>query len=140
MKTIEHEIKIAGNAHEVYQALTSRDGLQAWHSAHIEGKFNLNDEFSVIHEDHPSFTWKIIGLKPDQSVTWECIKGPGDAPGSQVEFKLSSTDDDRVLLECMHEGWAESSDNFRKCNTLWGMLLDHLKVYIETGTTQPTFN
>lgn len=137
MKKIEHEIKVDGTIHDVYGALTTLQGLESWHSAHIEEN---NHEFKMIHENHPSFTWKIVNIQPDQQVEWECTNGPGNATGTTVFFTLSSCDDDRVLIQCTHQDWPDNDDHFKKCNTFWGMLLNHLKEFVETGTVNPTFN
>lgn len=140
MKKIEHEIKIHSDASSVYQALTTLKGLESWHSAHVEGNLSLNGQFTITHQEYPSFSWKIIALEPNHSVEWECIKGPGDAPGTHVWFNLVPKEDGRVLVECTHQGWANTNGKFRKCNTLWGMLLSHLKQFVESGKPDPTFN
>lgn len=139
MNKIEHEIKIEGTLHEIYSALTTLSGLQSWHSAHVEGNPALQGEFDIIHENHPSFTWKVTFLEEDKHIQWLCTKGPGNAPGTEVCFDLSPCNDNRILVACTHQGWSDTNDNFKKCNTLWGMLLDHLKQYVETGKVSPTF-
>lgn len=140
MKKIEHEIKIQGNVPAVYQALTTLEGLESWHSAHIDGSCNLNDQFTIHHKDHPSFSWKITCLKPNQCVEWECINGPGDSAGTHVSFNLAPDTHERIMVECTHDGWPDTNGNFRKCNTLWGMLLYHLKQFVETGKPSPAFH
>lgn len=140
MSKIEHEIKIHSDVPTVYQALTTLQGLQSWHSAQAQGEMKLNGQFTMKGLDKPTFSWKITELKPNQSVTWECIQGPGDAVGTTVWFNLMKANDGQVMVECSHEGWPGSEGNFRKCNTLWGMLLFHLKQFAETGKAKPTFN
>jgi hypothetical protein len=56
-----------------------------------------------------------------------------------VIFELSPADHGRTLVECTHAGWPGTHGNYRKCNTLWGVLLHHLKRYAETGTAMPAF-
>lgn len=137
MKKIEHELKVQGKLDVIHQALTSLHGLKSWHSAQIEQNDN---EFTMIHKDHPSFSWKIISVQPEQRIEWLCTKGPGNSAGSSVFFTLNACDEDRVLIQCVHQDWAENDEHFNTCNTLWGMLLNHLKEFVETGTVKPTFN
>lgn len=140
MKKIEHELTIHSDLPTVYQALTTRKGLESWHSSHVEGNFDVNGQFIICHEKNPSFSWKVVNLDPDHRVEWECIKGPGDAPGTHVWFNLKEGDDGKVLVECIHYGWEDTNGNFKKCNTLWGMLMYNLKQFVETGKPGPTFN
>lgn len=140
MSKIKHEIKIKGNAHAIYQALTTLEGLKSWHSAQTEGDFSLHSELIMKGINKPTFCWKIITLNPNHCVEWECVYGPGNAPGTKVSFNLSQADEERVLVECTHEGWSKTDGNYTKCNTLWGMLIVHLKQFVETGIAKPSFN
>ena len=140
MKKIEHEVKIQGDIQTVYQALTTLHGLESWHSAHMKGEPTLNGEITMLHKKNPVFSWKIIGLKPNHSVEWKCVQGPNNAPGTLVCFNLIPGNDGKVLVECTHQGWSETDAHFRKCNTLWGMLLFHLKQFIESGNPKPAFH
>ena len=38
-----------------------------------------------------------------------------------------------------HAGWPGTHGNFRKCNTTWGVLLHHLRDYVETGDAATAF-
>lgn len=140
MSKIEHEIKIESNVPHVYQALTTLEGLKSWHSAQAEGDLRVNGQLITKGENKPTFIWKIVALNPNKRVEWECVQGPGDSVGTNVYFDLAKTDDGRVLVECVHQGWEHTDDNFNKCNTLWGVLLYHLKQFVETGIVNPTFN
>jgi hypothetical protein len=73
-------------------------------------------------------------------VAWKCAAGPGDSPGTIVSFHLSLLADGRTLVEQDHQGWPGTHGNYRKCNTYWGVLLHHLKQYVETGVPAPAFH
>jgi len=79
-------------------------------------------------------------LKPDaHTVEWKCIAGPGHSVGTTARFKLSPSDGGQTLVEFSHTGWSDGDDNFRKCNTLWAILLFHLRQYLATKQANPTF-
>ena len=59
--------------------------------------------------------------------------------GTTATFTLTRTDDDRTLRRLQHAGWPGTHGNFRKCNTTWGVLLHHLRDYVETGDAAPAF-
>lgn len=137
MANINHEIKIKAPVEDVTKAINTLDGLKAWYSSHIEGSTKLNDSLVVKSEGKPSFTWKIVESDPKKKIVWECTQGPGDSVGTQAIFKISKDHDGRALLEFSHTEWPGEHGNFRKCNTLWAILLHHLKEHVETGKVEP---
>lgn len=137
MAQINHEIKINAPIEKVHQAITSLQDLRSWHTSSMEGDSKPNGVLISKAKDKPTFHWKIKSAKP---VIWECTEGPGDSVGTQVIFNLSETDDGGILVELSHTEWPNQHGNFRKCNTLWGILLHHLKKYVESGIVNPAFN
>ncbi|MDE1175927.1 MAG: SRPBCC domain-containing protein [Edaphobacter sp.] len=136
MADIDHEIKINAAPEAIYQALTNASELAKWHTASTNGK---GETFTTHPNDGPSFEWKV--LEPDrQSIEWQCIGGPGHSVGTIARFKLSPGDGGRTLVELSHSGWHDTTENFRKCNTLWAILLFHLKKYLEAGEAGPAFS
>lgn len=136
MADIDHEIKIQATPEKTFKALSTLNDLKAWHTANIEeqsGSKNLS--FNATGK--PQFVWHIVASIPNKQVTWECVKGPGDSTGTKAIYNLSKTDDGRTLVELSHIFWPDETGNFRKCNTLWGVLLNHLKKYVETNKTDP---
>jgi hypothetical protein len=79
------------------------------------------------------------GIGDTEWVVWLCTKGPGDSVGTTATF-LISTSDDRTLLELKHSGWPGTHGNFRKCNTIWAVLLHHIQQYVQTGTPATAFD
>lgn len=137
MADINHEIKIQSSPEKTFKALSTLSGLKSWHTAHIDGKFELNAVLEFNGTGKPVFLWKIIQLEPNKIVALECIKGPGDSVGTQAIYKVSQTTDHRTLVELTHNSWPDQEGNYRKCNTLWGILLHNLKNYVENGKAEP---
>lgn len=137
MADINHEIKIQAPPDKVFKALSTLAGLKAWHTTQVEGKPELNGILSFSGEGKPTFRWKVIQFEPAKTVAWECIEGPGDSVGTQAIYTISQTEDNRTLVELSHNSWPDQQGNFRKCNTLWGVLLHHLKKYVETDAKDP---
>lgn len=139
MADINHEIKIQTSLEKAFKALSNLNDLKKWHTAHIEEKGRGEREFNFMATGKPAFLWKMIRIEPNHQVTWECLEGPGDSVGTQAIYKLSKKDD-QILVELSHTSWPDQEGNFRKCNTLWGILLHHLKKYLETGKTDPAIS
>jgi uncharacterized protein YndB with AHSA1/START domain len=140
MPQIDHEIKIAATPEQVFTALTSLDGVKGWHTPTATGTGEVGTEWVFSFADHPEFGWEVITSEAPSTVVWRCTRGPGDSVGTTATFSLTGTDDDRTLVEHVHSGWPGTHGNFRKCNTTWGVLLHHLRDYVETGDAAPAFD
>jgi uncharacterized protein YndB with AHSA1/START domain len=138
MADINHEIKINAAPQAVYQALTNASELAKWHTARTEKSNGKDESFTTYPKDGPTFEWKV--LKPDShTVEWQCVAGPGHSVGTSARFVLSPLSDGRTLVEFSHTGWPETDGNFRKCNTLWAVLLFHLQKYVGTKQAGPAY-
>jgi uncharacterized protein YndB with AHSA1/START domain len=137
MAEIHHELKIKAHPERVFEALTTAQGLRSWHSAHVEAEGAPGPVWRFVHTDRPTFRWQVTECSAPLAVAWRCLEGPGDSVGTVVSFHLSKTDEGRTLVELAHAGWPGTHGNFRKCNTYWGVLLHHLRQYVETGTPDP---
>lgn len=139
MPEIEHEIRIAASPEQVFTALTTPAGVKGWQTPNAEGSGDVGSTWVFGFADHPEFAWEIVTSERPTEVVWHCVRGPGDSVGTTATFTLSPTADGRTLLEHVHGGWPGTHGNFRKCNTTWGVLLHHLRDFVETGDTAPAF-
>jgi uncharacterized protein YndB with AHSA1/START domain len=139
MPEIEHEIKIDATPDRVFTALTTLDGVKGWHNPTVSGTGEVGSEWVFSFADHPEFGWEVVRSEPLNSVVWRCTRGPGDSVGTTATFTLTQTEDGRTRIEHVHAGWPGTHGNFRKCNTTWGVLLHHLRDYVETGSAAPAF-
>jgi len=139
MAEIHHELKMKASAERVFEALTTAEGLKAWHSAHVEGDGAPGHAWRFEFSGRPTFRWEVTESAAPTRVAWRCVEGPGDSVGTSVTFRLSGAGGERTLVELAHKGWPGTHGNYRKCNTYWGVLLHHLKQYVETGLPRPAF-
>jgi uncharacterized protein YndB with AHSA1/START domain len=135
---IDHEIKIDATPERVYAALTTLDGVKGWHNPTVTGSGEVGIEWVFVFADHPEFGWEVTASDAPSRVVWRCTRGPGDSVGTRATFTIAAADN-RTLLELQHSGWPGTHGNFRKCNTTWGVLLHHLRDYVETGHVAPAF-
>ena len=135
MADIHHEIKVKASQESVRDALTRAEALGAWQG----GEVTRHDRaWHFGFAAGPDFVW-VIEAEEHERIAWRCLEGPGDAPGTEAVFTLSPTGDGRTLVEFAHRGWPHTGGNFRKCNTHWGVLLHHLRQYMELGVAAPAF-
>lgn len=138
MPQIKHDISINANIKTVHQALTTAQGLKSWFTSQAKGSGQLNTNWDLSFTDQPSFSWRILAMD-DHHISWECLKGPGNSPGTQVEFVIKPISDDQTLLTISHRGWEEHDPKFDRCVEIWRELMNHLQRYCQTGNAQPTY-
>ncbi|HEY9100125.1 MAG TPA: SRPBCC domain-containing protein [Thiobacillus sp.] len=136
MPDIIHRVGIAGSVHDVYQALTTNEGLSTWWTTDTSGAGAVG---SVIQfrfgGGGPDF--KVIELKPDTRVRWAHSGTMPDAwMGAEISFDLTHQDGQTIVL-FKHTDWKESSDFMGHCSTKWAVFMLSLKDAIETGTGKP---
>jgi uncharacterized protein YndB with AHSA1/START domain len=136
---IDHELKIDAPPERVYAALTTLEGVKGWHNPTVTGSGEVGTEWVFFFADHPEFGWEVTASDAPSRVVWRCTRGPGDSVGTTATFTVAAAGA-RTLLELQHAGWPGTHGNFRKCNTTWGLLLHHLRDYVETGVVAPAFD
>jgi uncharacterized protein YndB with AHSA1/START domain len=141
MATSRHRITIDASREEVLQAITTEKGLQGWYTPSTEGE-PVHGQKVKLHfktKDGP-FEWQVSENGSGSSVRWECVAGPGSAPGTAAVFHLVARGEGKTSVDLDHEGLDESDDKLRVCNTMWGALMLHLKKYVETKRVNPAFH
>jgi uncharacterized protein YndB with AHSA1/START domain len=138
MPEIDHEIKVSATPEQIFAALTTLDGVKGWHTPTASGTGAVGSEWIFGYTGHPEFGWEVTASDAPTRVVWRCTRGPGDSVGTTATFTMAPAGT-RTLLELQHGGWPGTHGNFRKCNTTWGVLLHHLRDYVETGTVAPAF-
>jgi hypothetical protein len=128
--SLRHAVKIQGDHAKIRDALTTRQGLQAWTTAEVSSGAKDSNHWSLKYKDGPTFVWEITERDSD-SVVWKCVEGPGDSVGTVADFHLVKQADGRVHVDFEHAGWPHEEGNFTKCNSLWGVMLHRLRAHVE---------
>jgi len=136
MPDILHKVGIKASISDVYNKLTTNEGLAQWWTADTTGaggvgsiiKFRFNGE-------GPDF--EVIDLIPGQLVKWKHSGSmPEDWIGTEISFRLTHKNNQTYIL-FSHSGWRTQSDFMGHCSLKWATFLMSLKDAIETGTGRP---
>ena len=139
MATSAHKITINAPKDEVFEAITTVDGLKGWYSPDVSGKSEKGGQVTLsFAEKEGPFKWNVTEADQGSRVRWECTQGPGKAAGTTATFTLTGSGE-KTVVTLDHEGFQESDEKLKTCNTLWGALIHHLKQYVETEQPKPAF-
>ena len=131
MSEIKHLFHIAAPKEKVYEALTTIKGLAGWWTTQTTGDCmcggTIHFRFGSLGND-----MKVISMKKDEWVQWECIAGPEEWVGTRLTFQLNSCEG-RTRVRFEHAGWRNANDFFAGCTFTWGRYMESLRQLCQTG-------
>ncbi len=132
MTSIKNLFHINAPVEKVYRAITTVEGLSNWWTTQTSGDANLNGTLQFRFGDFGGPDMKVKEMKPNASVTWECVGGPEDWIGTTLHFNLDENEGKtRVRFE--HAGWKEANDFYASCSFSWGRYMESLRQYCQAG-------
>lgn len=140
MSAITHEMVIKASCATVYTALTTAQGLSSWFTTHVEGTGQPGTDWILEFTDQSPFDWQIISVEDERNVTWKCLGGPGNSPGTEAKFNLNASAANQCTLTISHQGWSAGDPKFERCIDIWRTLMKHLQQYCETGIAAPVYH
>lgn len=136
MINIVHRVGIKGSIDNIYEALTTDNGLSKWWTSTTHGAGSVG---SIINFkfDEVTVLFKVEELRDNKYVRWS---HHGDMPdlwcGTEVVFDLEETNN-QVYINFSHINWAEASNFTGHCSTKWAVFLLSLKDAVEKGIGKP---
>jgi len=136
MAEIRHRVGISGSAVDIYQLLSTDQGLSQWWTRDTQGAGEVGSTIQFrFGGDGPDF--EVIELIPDRLVRWRHSgKIPAEWIGTEIVFELEQQNHQAILL-FSHYNWGQSSSFLAHCSTRWGIFMMSIKSCIETGVGHP---
>ena len=133
MADIRHRVGINAPVQEVFEALTTVDGIAGWLTRDAEGDAGLGGTLLLYFgKPEPSAVMEVVEVEQNQRVAWRCSGGPDEWVDTRLDFALQESDPETVLL-FTHANWKEPVEFMHHCSTKWAQFLIGLKVSFEGG-------
>src|SRR6266851_2172459 len=137
MADIRHRAGIAAPKEQVYEALSTVEGLSGWWTRGTAGDPAIGGKLEFFFgQPEPAGVMEVAGLLPGQQVAWRCVQGPDEWVDTTVTFDLRETDGETVVL-FTHADWREPAEFMHHCSTKWAYFLLGLKAGLEDGSATP---
>jgi uncharacterized protein YndB with AHSA1/START domain len=136
MNDILHDFPIQASAQEVFQAVSTPEGLDAWWTLRSSGEPVLSADYSLYFG--PEYDWQAVVTRCTSDVEFELqlTQSMPDWQGTRVGFLLQE-EGGITQVRFHHLGWPAASDHFRTSSFCWAMYLRLLKRYVECGEIVP---
>ena len=129
--SIKHLFHINSPKEKVYEAISGIHGLSNWWTTQVTGE-SIPGGILQFRFGEYSTDMKVISLRPNENVTWECVGGSPEWIGSKITFNMDSNDGKtRVRFE--QAGWKEAGDFYAACCFSWGRYMESLRQFCQTG-------
>jgi len=137
MKTIIHTLHIHASPTDVFQALTTQEGVTGWwttKAALDEGEGGVID-FTFHGDFNPQMGQ--TRLEEPSLVEWRCVDGHPNWRDNTFTFALRARNGETSLRFIQEYAQELDDDSYGTYNFNWGYYLNSLKQLCETGTGSP---
>ena len=140
MADLFHQITIDAPADRVFDALTTRQGLQGWwtEDSAIESFPGGTAEFGFMARA-VVFRMRIDEWVASRRVVYSCVGGPPDWVGTTIRFDLAALDGGKTKVTFLHADANSMPTAIAERNTTWGCLMWQIKRYVEGTPFNPVF-
>jgi uncharacterized protein YndB with AHSA1/START domain len=132
MASIKHLFHINAPKEKVFEAITTIKGLSSWWTNNVSGESKVGEVIEFRFGDFGGPDMKVKEIKPNESVTWECVGKNDGWLGHIFTFKLD-INDNKTRVRFEQSGWKETEDFYASCNFSWGRYMESLRQLCQTG-------
>ena len=132
METVFHSFFFISPSKDVFEAISTPDGLNSWWSKTCAGNAALGEEYQMgFGPGYDDWCAVISKYSPREfELTFE--NAMEDWIGTRVGFVLTDKND-ATNVEFYHSGWSSQSEHFKISSYCWAMCLRLLRRFVELG-------
>ena len=135
-----HQVNVKSTPETIYKAVSTAQGLAAfWTSdSKAEAKVGSIASFGF---GGPTQRMRVDELVPGKRVKWTGLADFPNWGDTTVSWDISPTESGETSVTFRHGDWpgSVSQDDLGSINYTWGLIVERLKEYAETGKPNPLF-
>lgn len=133
MNDIRQDFPIRASRGEVFRAMTTPAGLDAWWTRSSQGEAKAGAEYAL--DFGPSYQWRarVTRCEADRALEWEMTHATDDWLGTRVGFELGDAEDGATVVRFHHTGWPDPGEHYRVSCHCWALYLRILRRHVEQG-------
>ena len=139
MPDIFHDFPITAPRAQVFEAVSSPQGLDSWWTKSSAGEPRDGADYDLGFG--PQYAWRarVTRVVEDSEFELQLVEADGDWTGTRVGFDLQG-DGDTTQVRFHHTGWPSLNEHYRISCYCWAMYLRILRRFLEHGETVPYEN
>lgn len=136
MADILHNFVIRALPEDVFEAVSSPNGLDRWWTKRSSGAATAGSDYNLWFD--PEHDWRAVVTRciPGSEFELQLVDADPDWTGTRVGFQMTAVGDE-THVSFHHTGWREANRHFRISSYCWAMYLRILKRYLEHDESVP---
>lgn len=130
---IFHDIEIKSSASELFQIITTSDGLNSWWTTKSYGCPEIHSEYNFFFNESYNWFAQVIGVKKNKFVHYKMTIADPDWTNTILKFDILEKSNEIHILRFEHKNWKESNDHYRRTNFCWAIYFQKMKNLLENG-------
>jgi len=135
-----HQVNVKATPETIYKAISTTEGLGAFWTSEstAESKVGSIASFGF---GGPTQRMRVDELVPGKRVKWTGLADFPNWGDTTVSWDISPAESGETSVTFRHASWPEtvSQDDLGSINYTWGLIVERLKQYTETGKPNPLF-
>ena len=135
-----HEVNIKATPDTIYHALSTAQGLQSFWTSESKAEPTVG-AIATFGFGGPTQRMRVDELVPGKRVKWTGLADFPNWDGTTVSWDISRVENGETSVLFRHGDWPDSlpQDELGSINYTWGLIVERLKQYSETGKPNPVF-
>jgi uncharacterized protein YndB with AHSA1/START domain len=138
--SLVHQVNIKATPETIYQAVSTEQGLASFWTSDSKAESKVGS-VATFGFGGPSQRMKVDELVPGKRVKWTGLADFPNWGDTTVSWELAPAENGETSLTFRHANWPASvtADDLGSINYTWGLIVERLKQYSETGKPVPYF-
>jgi uncharacterized protein YndB with AHSA1/START domain len=136
MYDIYHDIQVSARPQEIFDAISTPQGLNAWWTVRSSGVPVVGSTYNFYFSEDYNWSAEVSSYDQNGSISFRMTYATNDWINTRLNFIILQQDG-YCILRFEHKGWQEPSDHYRRTSYCWALYLKCLKDYVENGIIKP---
>ena len=138
--SLVHQVNIKASPETIYRAVSTQEGLASFWTSDSKAEPKVGSVASFGFGG-PTQRMRIDELTPGKRVKWTGLNDFPNWGDTTVSWDISPADTGETSVTFRHANWPEAvtADDLGSINYTWGLIVERLKQYSESGKPVPLF-
>ena len=135
-----HQVNVKATPEQIYEAVSTAKGLAAFWTSESQAEPKVGS-IASFGFGGPTQRMRIDELVPGKRVKWTGLADFPNWDGTIISWNISPVENGETSVPFRHGDWPDSlpQDDLGSINYTWGLIVERLKQYTETGKPNPLF-